>query len=345
MLPKPKIVFLYSEIAGYFLACAEELAKTADVLIVRWPINKEAPFEFNISKNITIICKSDYDNEALSKVIRDFKPTKIVCSGWMDKDYLSIVKQYYRQIPTILTLDNHWVGSLKQHIASLLSPFLIRNKFTHAWVPGKPQTKFAKKLGFKNITTGFYCADVALHEANFDSNKIMPVKQFLYVGRYVKHKSIFEMWEAFTTLSDAGKLDGWEMICAGTGEAFEARTKHAKIKHLGFIQPKDLKELVNKKPIYILPSSFEPWGVSVQEFAIAGCPLMISENVGAAELFLAPGKNGISIQPSVDSIKQAMLSFADETTNRLKEMGQYSNKLGTSYTPALWAEKLLAIKL
>ena len=341
----PKIVFLYSEIAGYFLACAEELAKNASVLIVRWPINKEAPFEFNISKNIQIVCKSDYENDALMKLIHEFNPTKIVCSGWMDKDYLKIVKKYNQKIPTILTLDNHWVGSVKQHLASCLSPLIIRNKFSAAWVPGEPQTKFAKKLGFKNITTGFYCADVALHQRNYNSNNIVPVKQFLYVGRYVKHKSIYEMWEAFIQLYNEGELKDWEMICAGTGEEFESKVIHPKIKHLGFVQPRDLTKLVEKKPVYVLPSAFEPWGVSVQEFAIAGCPLIVSEKVGAAEMFLVPNKNGVRVSPTIESIKLGMLKMAKASESTIIEMAKESNKLGMSYTPEMWVKKLLSIKL
>ena len=44
-----RIVFLYSELARYFLACAEALGqhpRVASVDIVHWPIHPEAPFQF-----------------------------------------------------------------------------------------------------------------------------------------------------------------------------------------------------------------------------------------------------------------------------------------------------------
>ena len=41
-----KFVFLYTEIAEYFLACCKELSKHGQIHIIRWPINKEAPFQF-----------------------------------------------------------------------------------------------------------------------------------------------------------------------------------------------------------------------------------------------------------------------------------------------------------
>jgi glycosyltransferase involved in cell wall biosynthesis len=345
MLPKPKIAFLYSEIAGYFLACAEVLAKHAEVVVVRWPVNSEAPFKFKAIDGITIVSKADYTYDALHKMIHDFKPSTLVCSGWMDKDYLNIVKSFDKRVPTVLTLDNHWVGSIKQRIASLLSPFYLRNKFTHAWVPGSPQVKFAKALGFKNISTGFYCADVSLHKQNFKNELVSKTKQFLYVGRYVKHKSIFEMWEAFIALVDSGEAKDWEMVCAGAGEEFQNKIEHPNIKHVGFLQPEELKVLLKANPIYILPSSFEPWGVSVQEFAIAGCPLIISDKVGSSELFLEDEKNGYMVSPTVESIKEGMRAMIKLDENTFNDMRFLSHEKGVSYTPEMWAKKLLSIKI
>lgn len=345
MAPKPKIAFLYSEVAGYFLSCVKELAKNAEVLIVRWPVNTEAPFKLSNIDGVEIICKTDYSKQDLMNVLHSFEPTTVVCSGWMDKDYLKIVRSFKKKVPTVLTLDNHWNGSLKQRLAALLSPFLLKNKFTHAWVPGSPQVKFAKALGFNNIITGFYCADVCLHSQNFNAAVVPKTNRFLYVGRYVKHKSIFEMWKAFISLVESGDADGWEMICAGTGEEFVNKIEHNRIQHLGFLQPADLKVVMDANPIYILPSSFEPWGVSVQEFAIAGCPLIISDRVGAAEMFLEDNKNGFLVEPTVDSIKAGMLKMIKINQSRFNEMRQQSHEKGMSYTPSDWAKKILAVKL
>ncbi len=345
MSPKPKIVFLYSEIAGYFIACAKTLSQFADVLIVRWPVNNEAPFKFDSHENIRIVEKSDYSLSELQQLIKNFKPTKIVCSGWMDKDYLKIVKSYKKSIPTVLTLDNHWVGNWKQKAATLASPILLKSKFTHAWVPGSPQIKFAEKLGFNKIIDGFYCADVDLHEKCFDKENIKPVKQFLYVGRYVKHKSIFEMWEAFIQVIEENNITDWEMVCIGTGEEWENRTKHSKIKHMGFVQPQDLKKYVQEKPVYVLPSSFEPWGVSVHEFATMGCPMVVSNVVGAAEKFVEEDKNGVMIEPTVEGLKKAFLKMMMLDHETYKSMCLRSNELGTSYRTSDWSKKILSIEL
>jgi len=343
MTTRPKIVFLYSEIAGYFLACATELSKSADVLIVRWEVNKEAPFNFTFPKGIEVIVKTDYTSADLQTKVNNFKPDMVVCSGWMDKDYLKIVKTFKKRVKTVLTLDNHWTGDAKQQIASLISPFYLTNKFTHAWVPGKPQQKFAKKLGFKNILTGFYCADVEHFNAIYQQQVPQFKKQILYVGRYVKHKGIFEMWNAFIELQTESPNE-WEMLCIGTGDEWDNRIEHPKIKHLGFIQPTDMKQYLHEKTVYILPSKFEPWGVTVQEFAVTSCPLILSKFVGASEQFLMDGENGYLInEVSVDALKNAMKKMMNQSSNELLKMSEKSHQLGVSYTPKMWANKILSI--
>ena len=90
-MTRPKIVFLYSEIAGYFLASVEALAKKADVLIVRWEVNKEAPFEFTIPDGVEVVVKSAFSLDQLSKKVHSFDPNVVICSGWMDNDCLKLI--------------------------------------------------------------------------------------------------------------------------------------------------------------------------------------------------------------------------------------------------------------
>ena len=345
VMARTKIVFLYTELAGYFLACVKELSKSADVMIARWPVNKEAPFNFDNDAGIEILDRKKLGDEELMKRVNHFNPSLIVCSGWLDKGYLNIVKSFKKRIPCVLTLDNHWTGSLKQRLAAIISPFYLKRMFTHAWVPGEAQHKFARKLGFNDILRNFYCADAPLFEAQF--NATFPAKKsnwphcFLYVGRYVEHKGIFEMWQAFKELQ-AESPNNWELWCLGTGEEWENRTEHPKIKHVGFVQPSDMTQYIAATSVYILPSKFEPWGVTVQEFAISGFPLLLSDAIGSKEKFLS-GNGYIFKRGNVEELKQAMKKIIAAGDSQLVEMGVKSNRLGMALTPADWATNLLGI--
>src|SRR3989344_3379748 len=108
------IIFLYTEIATYFTACCDELQKSAKVHVVRYPVNKEAPFTFENSTNsVKYYERKELDLEGLKKLVSTIKPDAIFCSGWIDKDYLKICSLYKNKIPTILCMDTKWKGTIK----------------------------------------------------------------------------------------------------------------------------------------------------------------------------------------------------------------------------------------
>ena len=226
------------------------------------------------------------NNQSLSK-LKDLAslvdPSIILCSGWVDNKYLKIVKKFRKKIPTVLLFDNQWKGSPKQILGSILSPFFLKNIFSNVWVTGKSAKYFAEKLGFleNQILTGLYSADTlrfSKYSAQFKKEKQTNFpKVFLYVGRYVNHKGIFDLWNAFIELQNEEPND-WELWCLGTGVEYENRVLHPKIKHFGFIQPYNMFKYLSKSGVYILPS-IEPWGVSVHEMAASSYPLLLSDKV------------------------------------------------------------------
>lgn len=344
-IPGHRIVFLYSELAGYFLACTETLGNHPDVEsvdIVHWPVHPEAPFQFTSTSKCTLHEKAQLDKAGLKKLLDQINPTAIVCSGWMDADYNAIAKVYQKRIPVVLTLDNWWSGSVKQWIAVMTSPFFIRRRFNRAWVPGKPQTPFAEKLGFRGnqLATGFYCADprpfLKVHEARKSKR---PSKKLLYIGRYLEFKGIKEIWQAFAELSD--EFPEWELHCVGTGELWEERMIHPKIFHHGFKQPSELAPFLEDAACFVMPSKKEPWGVVLHEMAIAGIPLLATKEVGSTNSFLKPGINGMTIDSK--SLKISVSHFMGYSLGKLATMGRESNRLGLNYTPTNWTKTLIRL--
>lgn len=346
---KPKILFLYTEVADYFLAGVKLLSKQADVLIVRWSVNEEAPFQFEDNAPFEMVEKSSFPTfKKMKEKVKLFQPDMIICSGWMDKSYLKLVKQ----IPAstkVVSFDNHWKGGMKQKLATKIARKTILAPFHKAWVPGKPQVKYAQKLGFKKseIYEGFYCANTHLFIQQSEKTrqekweKGLP-KRFLYVGRYVRHKGIFDLWKAFISLHK--EYSDWELWCVGTGEEFENRAEHPGIRHFGFLQPDELHEVIADSGVFVLPSSFEPWGVVVHEYAISGFPLLLSQKVGASDQFLKEGENGFSFQAhSAFALKKAMKSYIQSSEKEKISMSKKSFEMGKSYQSRDWCEQVLSL--
>lgn len=338
-----RIVFLYSELAGYFLACAEALGQHPDVVsldIVHWPIHPEAPFQFSSTDHYTLHPKEKNDRQSLQELLSRINPTAIVCSGWMDSDYNALAKAHCKRIPVVLTLDNWWTGSLKQSLAALTAPWFIKRRFNRAWVPGAPQVPFAQKLGFSGNTlaTGFYCADPRPFQAIYEKRKTTPPsKKILYIGRYLDVKGVRELWAAFMVLSN--EFPEWELHCIGTGELWDNRAIHPKIIHHGFIQPHELEPHLVDAACFVMPSKKEPWGVVLHEMAIVGLPLLVPTQVGAATEFLQPEENGYAID--ISSLTEAIKRFCQLEDADRNKMGKRSHQVGTQRSLENWSATLL----
>ena len=347
------VLFLYTELAGYTVNCMKKSIvnyKSVSINVISWPLASEAPFEFDFGR-VKHYNRNNFDYHSMISFVENQSVDLIICSGWVDKDYVKVCEYFKGKLPTVLAFDNQWIGSFKQIVAKYLSPFYIKKNFTHAWVPGGKQKTFALNLGFKEdrIKTGFYVADTTLFNAYYNRFKKEKQKQFpkrfLYVGRYVKHKGIFDLWKAFIKLQEKFPSE-WELWCVGTGEEYENRLKHPKIKHFGFLQPKDFSEVIKNTGVYILPSHIEPWGVSVQEFASAGYPMLLSNQIGSSESFFKNNENGYSFcEGEPKDLLEAMKKISSLSENELFKMQLKSIELSLSVTTKKWSESLISFKL
>lgn len=349
-MDRKKVVILFSRLSDYMLNVYKLWVLHSDVelYVIRKAIDqKEAPFQFDeILNNIYLYDRESFTVKTMLEKVQDIEPSMILCSGWADKEYLKVISNYSGKIPTVLSMDNQWHGTIRQQIATIVSPFTLKEKFSQVWVPGEPQAKFAKKLGFKEkqISKGFYVAN----RRNFSRNIINPTntftKRFIYVGRYVDIKGIEDMWQAFIELQDESPNE-WELYCIGVGPLYEKRVVHDKIKHIGFVQPNELKNYMSEGGIFILPSHFEPWGVVVHEFGLAGFPMIVSDKVGAATQFVKEKENGYLFKSeNVGDLKEKMKSMMKLSEDECLKMALKSCQFANSVNEDTWiatANKLL----
>lgn len=349
---KKRILFLYTELAAYFMACVKQLsvAHQAEVHIIHWPLNQEAPFDFSGKyPGIKFYNRKKLNREQLLRLVEDIDPGIIYCSGWIDKEYIEICKRYKTKIPVIGGIDTAWTGSIKQRVHVAMSGFTTRKYFTHVWIAGEPQYPYAKKLGFddNHILRGVYSADtdyfLPFYEKFRNAKSGLFPKKFIYVGRYLPFKGVVEMWEAFAELVDEGNSD-WELWCLGIGDLWNKRKEHPNIKHFGFVQPAEMEKFLSETGVFILPSQFEPWAVVVHEFCAAGFPMICSNKVGAATLFLKENENGFIFEAgNKQDLKSVMKKIMDTNPAQLLEMSSKSHEMAKKHSPTIWASTLIKL--
>lgn len=351
-----KVLFLYTELAPYFLAGVERLVQDHDVEVhlVRWPVNREAPFHLRFADRVTVYERSAYDDAGLLALVRTIAPDIAFASGWVDKGYLRACRALRKGgIPVVMCSDTAWRGDARQWLAVVAARTWLSSAFSHAWVTGEAQATYARKLGFaaRAIRTGFYAADVdrfADIGARTASGKAARFPhRFLCVARYIPTKGHQLLCDAFAALCDAGDACDWELWIAGTGELEEAvkaspSGRHPRIHHLGFVQAHDLGGVIAESGVFVLPSTYEPWGVVVQEMACAGLPLLLSSAVGARERFLEEAVNGHVFRAGdAASLRTMLRMMVLSSDDELRAMGIRSSALGRSWTPRQWAATVM----
>lgn len=344
-----KFLVLYEELASYFLTCLNHLAETSDckILLYMKKVNPVAPFDFSdLHKNITVVERENVSEQEFIHSIKIFDPNFTYVSGWMHKPYLNAIKQL-RLKNVVIGFDNQYTGSLKQLLGAIYFKLNLKPYIKAAFVPGQSQKRFAKKLGFneENISLNLYCCDHELYSGYYDQTKTQKQKQFpkrlIFVGRYVHEKGIDTLWESFIEIQNETPNE-WELWCVGKGPI--QPISHPKIKHLGFIQPKDLLPIIKQTGVFVLPSFFEPWGVALHEYATSGFPIISTPKVGATEVFVNEGKNGFLIEPNnKTSLKTALKKIVSLADKNLLVMGEESVKLGAKITPEIWKQSLLKL--
>lgn len=339
-----RAVFLYTELAGYLLSCLEHYVSSGNsALVIHWPVNPEAPFTIEPIEGVTFLDRTGMDASEIRTKIFDYNPDVILCSGWVDKAYLKALGGL--SVNKVLLMDNQWIPSLTKRFKAILVRAVIKPIFTHAWVPGEPQKKYARILGFPSdrIEQGFYTADLSIFNSiaqNRERTGRFP-KRLVYLGRYVEHKGITDLWDDFSELSDS--FTDWDLFCIGTGDLWDERREHPRIHHLGFKQPEELTDILEQGGVFVLPSHFEPWGVVVQEMAAAGYPMVVSRQVGAASAFCFPENSMLFDTSKEGGLSQALTMIMSLADRELWNMSEESHRIAQQFDHQRWTNTLLEL--
>ena len=344
-----KLLVLYMELADYTVSCLKALKKSnpeVEIHTIAYPVNDEAPFQFDFSEIGQLCDRNKFDYEKIQLFSDKLKPDLIICSGWVDRSYLKVIRTWRRKAVTVLCMDNKWEGTLKQHIASIGARLYLPRIFNYLWVPFHQHAKFGRRMGFakRRIKLGFYSTETKKYKKLYQETKSIKAKdfpkKFICVARYIDAKNLDTLWQAFISANE--KMGGtWELWNLGKGENWEARNLHPTIKHKGFVQPEEIANYMKATGVFVLASTSEPWGVVVHQFASAGFPMLVSKKVGAHEAFVQENKNGFTFNPLIKSeLEDKMIQLMKMDTQELTKLGEESSKLSEIITEEKWINTL-----
>ena len=153
----------------------------------------------------------------------------------------------------------------------------------------------------------------------------------LYAGKLYGRKRPEDLLEAYRRFSGDGESQPSPyLLFVGDGESrrgLEARANSfgwSSIKFLGFRNQTELPPFFDLCDVFVIPSSFEPWGLIVNEVMNAGRPIIGSDRVGSCHDLLKDGVNGYFYSAEdIGQLHQALVKILGEPHHREK-MGQAS---------------------
>src|SRR5262249_14334429 len=130
------------------------------------------------------------------------------------------------------------------------------------------------------------------------------------------------------------------LVFAGEGplrSALEAEVEAIGIaertRFLGFVNQSQLPAVYRTADVLVLPSDYEPFGVVVNEAMLCGCPVIVSDRVGARYDLIREGKTGF-VYPCgvVDALATILRDILDDR-ERLRCMGEAALKRLETWSP------------
>ena len=292
---------------------------------------------------------SDRDLErSVVAALEDIKPDVLVVNGWGHKESRYSLK-WCRATGTkfVLLSDSVYENRRRLLPLELYKKWLVRGA-SAGFVAGRPQARYLARLGVRpskifhpgacSIDNDYWTerADSARERADeLRKDLDLPERYFFMCSRFLNWKNIPFVIDAFSRYRASTKGTPIDLVICGSGEE-EPKIK-SKITNLGLDQHVTLRgfQQIDQLPIYYglstcfihASSSFECWGLVVNEAMASGLPVLVSKAVGSAEDLVANGINGFVFDPrNVQGLAQLM----DEITiqpNRASIMGERSREI------------------
>lgn len=171
----------------------------------------------------------------------------------------------------------------------------------------------------------------------------LPLRYFLYAGRLVPEKGIFDLLAAYAKLEE-GERSHIGLVFAGDGGSRSQLAERAAairpgcVQFCGFVHREELAELYALAEALVFPTHSDPWGLVVNEAMACGLPIIASEVAGCVPDLVENAENGFVVPPgNVEELVRAMRTLLSNPV-AAREMGASSALRIQAFTPEACAE-------
>lgn len=294
-------------------------------------------------------------NCGVQSALNRFKPDVVLCGGYNYPASWSAASWARKhRIPLLLWSESTAFDRRRSYRLVEFTKKRFLNLCAAFVVPGKSSLNYLKHLGVaeQRIFTAPNAVDVPLFSrlaqaARGDESQVrarhsLPPRYFLYVGRLVTTKGVFELLEAYAQLkAEIRSKVGLVFVGDGSGHAKlverALKISPGTIQILGFVHREELAEIYALADAFIFPTHSDPWGLVVNEATACNLPVVATTVAGCTLDLVQDGWNGFVVPPgNVSQLTLAMARLAEDSEQRVA-MGGRSRERIAAYSPAAWA--------
>jgi len=271
--------------------------------------------------------------------------------GWAWLCSLQVIMAADRlKIPVLLRGESNGfkerINPLKKSIKKLFLDFLFKKINAFLYV-GKLNHDFYKSYGISEerlflvpytVDNDFFQMQSILASNSREELKrslnLEPSRPIiLYAAKLIEVKRPQDLLAAYRLLSPDGiKEPQPYLLFVGDGilrdsiEDLAKETGWQSIRFLGFRNQSEMPTMYDLCDIFILPSSFEPWGLAINEVMNAGKAVVVSDRVGCASDLIVDKQNGMifpvgDVRALADAMRWAIAN-ADQAGKKSLELIQ-----------------------
>lgn len=294
-------------------------------------------------------------NRGVWKSLNQAAPDAILCGGY---NYLAswqaLLWARCKRVPFLLWSESNVQDARHAHAAieMLKSEFIRRcDAFV---VPGSSSLEYLKTYGISEIRifpalnavdNELFAASAAKARRDPEESRHrlgLPQRYFLFVGRLVREKGVFDLLNAYAKLDEHLRKE-IGLVFVGGGATRQELERQAGpvspsvVRFSGFVEQERLGEYYALAEMLVLPTYSDTWGLVVNEAMACGLPVIVSHVAGCAADLVTENWNGILVAPrDVSSLASAMEQIAMRPSLRAA-MGANSLQRICHYSAKEWS--------
>lgn len=298
-------------------------------------------------------------NRHVSAALRRAHPDAILCGGYSYlASWQAALWARRHSVPLLLWSESTARDQRRRHAPVEFMKRRFRRLCRAFVAAGKSSREYLLALGApdRSVFIAPDAVDVPFYSTQSDKARRhadeirprhgLPSRYFLFAGRLVKEKGIFDLLAAYATLDESTRSQ-IGLVFAGAGPMLSELVQRAAgirpgvVKFCGWVHREQIPELYALAEALVFPTYTDTWGLVVNEAMSCGLPVIASEVAGCVPDLVEDGWNGFVVPPrAVESLARTMQMLVRQP-ELAAQMRSRSVQRIQAYTPEAWADGLM----